>query len=58
MAVENIQDFICNYGTKIFYEEFDRLINCYIDMEENAFLTKDLIVEVSLYDDDIPMPDN
>jgi len=31
-SLEYIQDFIRSYGLKIFYEEFERLIGCYIDM--------------------------
>ena len=56
-AVECIQDFISSYGLKAFSEEFDRLITCYIDMEETAFLTNKLEYEELYYDEDIPMPD-
>lgn len=45
------------YGLKIFNEEFNRLINCYIDMEVNAFLNNKLTIEELSYDEDIPMPD-
>ncbi|KAL4459953.1 hypothetical protein ABPG74_003479 [Tetrahymena malaccensis] len=56
-ALEYIQDFIGNFGLKIFHEEFDRLILTYIDMEQIAFVTNKLDYEELLYDDDIPMPD-
>ena len=36
MSVEYIQDFINAFGIKMFLEEFDRLINAYIDMEVHA----------------------
>ena len=55
--MEYIQDFVNIYGLKIFNEEFNRLINCYIDMEVNAFLNNKLTIEELSYDEDIPMPD-
>lgn len=39
-SLEYIQDFIRSYGLKIFYEEYERLIGCYIDMEKTSFITK------------------
>eukprot|EP00825_Cyclidium_porcatum_P009656 TRINITY_DN14930_c0_g1_i1.p1 TRINITY_DN14930_c0_g1~~TRINITY_DN14930_c0_g1_i1.p1 ORF type:complete len:608 (-),score=99.24 TRINITY_DN14930_c0_g1_i1:421-2244(-) len=56
-AVEYIQDFICTYGIKAFHEEFDELITCYIEMEEQSFLTNKLDLDALFYDKDIPMPD-
>jgi len=56
-SLEYIQDFVNIYGLKIFNEEFNRLINCYIDMEVNAFLNNKLTIEELSYDEDIPMPD-
>ncbi|EGR32385.1 hypothetical protein IMG5_084740, partial [Ichthyophthirius multifiliis] len=56
-SLEYIQDFIGNYGLRIFHEEFERLIISYIDMEQIAFITKKLDYEELLYDDNIPMPD-
>jgi WASH complex subunit strumpellin len=32
-AVENIQDFVQIYGIKSYHEEFDKLMDAYIDME-------------------------
>ena len=42
-AFEYIQDFINIYGIKIWQEEFNRLINRYIDLEANSFLSKKVI---------------
>jgi len=56
-SVEYIQDFISAYGNKMFIEEFDRLMACYIDMEAACLLTKKLTFEELSYDEDIPMPD-
>jgi WASH complex subunit strumpellin len=56
-SVEYIQDFINAYGNKMFIEEFDRLMACYIDMEVACLLTKKLTFEELSYDEDIPMPD-
>lgn len=56
-AVEFIQDFICSFGMKIFQEEFERLINCYVDMEYQVLVTQKLEFEELYYDEDIPMPD-
>lgn len=55
-AMENIQDFIMNYGLKLFHEEFDRLINCYVEIESNAFLSGKLMIDEYFYDEDIPLP--
>ncbi len=41
----------------MFLEEFDRLINAYIDMEVSALISKKLTFEELAYDEDIPMPD-
>lgn len=43
---------------KMFLEEFDRLINAYIDMEVSALISKKLTYEELAYDEDIPMPDD
>ena len=40
IAFEYIQDFVNIYGIKIWQEEFNRLINKYIDLESNSFLSK------------------
>lgn len=55
-SLEYIQDFIRSYGLKIFYEEFERLIGCYIDMEKTSFISKKVGFEELNYDEDIPMP--
>lgn len=39
-AIEYIQDFVNIYGIKIWQEEFNRVINKYIDLEANTFLSK------------------
>lgn len=39
-AMEYIQDFVNIHGLKIWQEEFNRLINKYIDLESNSFLSK------------------
>ena len=56
-ALAYIQDFINIYGLKIWHEEFNRLINAYIDMEAGAFvgmevcspspLPPDMLLEIS-----------
>lgn len=42
----------------MFIEEYDRLVNCYIDMEVNCLITNKLTYEELSYDEDIPMPDD
>lgn len=58
VSVEYIQDFINAFGIKMFLEEFDRLINAYIDMEVHALQTNKLAIEELAYDEDIPLPDD
>mmetsp|Transcript_7593 Transcript_7593/g.6881 ORF Transcript_7593/g.6881 Transcript_7593/m.6881 type:complete len:182 (-) Transcript_7593:904-1449(-) len=57
IAFEYIQDFVNIYGIKIWQEEFNRLINKYIDLESNSFLSKKMTLD-ELIDDEyyIPMP--
>jgi len=55
-ALEYIQDFVNIFGLKIFSEEFNLLINSYIDMEMYALLTKKSIIEELNYDEKIPIP--
>ncbi len=44
-ALEYIQDFVNIYGLKIFYEEFNRLMECYIEIEANSFFTNKMTFE-------------
>lgn len=57
-AVEYIQDFINAYGSKMFIEEFDRLMDAYTNMEIACLVTRKLGYEELSYDEDIPMPDD
>ena len=55
--MEYIQDFLNIYGLKIWQEEFNKLINRYIDLESNSFLSKRLNINELLNNDDyIPVP--
>jgi WASH complex subunit strumpellin len=55
--MEYIQDFVNIHGLKIFQEEFNRLINKYIDLESNSFLSKKMSIDELLDDDNyIPLP--
>jgi hypothetical protein len=42
MSLEDIQDFIHVYGLKMFYEEFEKLIYCYTDIEKNFYVFKEV----------------
>ena len=56
ISVEYIQDFINCFGIKMYIEEFDRLINCYIEMEIVSYITGKMTFEELSYEEDIPMP--
>ena len=32
LSLEYVQDFVHIYGLKMYYEEFEKLIYCYVDM--------------------------
>ena len=38
VSLEYLQDFVHIYGLKMFYEEFEKLIYSYVDMEKTALL--------------------
>jgi hypothetical protein len=40
----------------MFYEEFEKLIYCYVDMEKSALIVEDVGFEELNYDEDIPIP--
>lgn len=42
----------------MFIEEFDRLLENYINMEIACYISKKLTYEELSYDEDIPMPDD
>lgn len=54
--MEYLQDFVHIYGLKMFYEEFEKLIYCYVDMEKSALIVEDVGFEELNYDEDIPIP--
>jgi WASH complex subunit strumpellin len=56
MSLEYIQDFIHIHGLKMFYEEFERLIYAYVDIEKLYLITKETGFEELNYDESIPMP--
>ena len=41
-SVEYIQDLVCVYGLKIWYDEYNKLVSTYIDIEWNYIRTKEL----------------
>ena len=41
-AVEYIQDLVCVYGLKIWYDEYNKLVSTYIDVEWNYIRRKEL----------------
>lgn len=53
-ALAYIQDFINIYGMKIWHEEFNRLMNSYIDMEARELTGMKLRIEDM--DEDVPRP--
>jgi len=56
-AIEYIQDFVNIYGVKIWQEEFNRIINKYIDLEANTFLSKQMTLEELIDEEDYtPLP--
>ena len=56
MSLEYVQDFVHIYGLKIYYEEFEKLIFSYVDMEKTALILGEVGYEQLNYDIDIPVP--
>ena len=42
LSLEYVQDFVHIYGLKMFYEAFEKLIYCYVDMEKAALVVEDV----------------
>lgn len=56
VSIEYLQDFVHIYGLKMFYEEFEKLIYSYVDMEKTALENEDAGYEELNYDEDVPVP--
>ena len=50
LSLEYIQDFIHIHGLKMFYEEFEKLIYAYVDIEKLSLITKEVGFEELNYD--------
>ena len=50
LSLEYIQDFIHIHGLKMFYEEFEKLIYAYVDIEKLFLITKEVGFEELNYD--------
>lgn len=42
LSLEYVQDFVHIYGLKMFYEQFQKLMHCYVDMEKAALIVEDV----------------
>lgn len=56
ISLEYVQDFVHIYGLKIYYEQFEKLITSYVDMEKTALILGQVGYEQLNYDIDIPAP--